>query len=117
SLHARSPSVSCWPGWAPGRRSASPSPASERVSAAPRCWRPTNYEITTRSETPPDEYDSRSQRTARRADGGGHQRVAGPAAPLPDRDRRAAPDDRRGVAARRDLQPPPLREGHPTLRG
>ena len=45
----------------------------------------------------------------------GHERVAGPDPPLADRGRRAAAPDRRGLAARRDLQPGDLREGDPRL--
>ena len=47
---------------------------------------------------------------------GRRQPLAGPAAPLAHRGRRAAADDRRGVAARRDLEPGDLREGDPRLR-
>ena len=47
---------------------------------------------------------------------GRRQRVARSDPPLADRGRRARADGRRGVAARRDLEPVDLREGDPRLR-
>ena len=55
------------------------------------------------------------QRAARRADGGRHQRLARPDPPRDDRERRARPDGRGGLAARRHLEPGDLREGDPRL--
>ena len=57
----------------------------------------------------------RGQRAARGADRRGHQRVAGPDPPRHDRERRAGPHGRGGLAARRHLQPGDLREGDPRL--
>ncbi len=63
-----------------------------------------------------DEHDRERQRAPGGADRRGNQRLAGPDPPFDDRGRRARADDRRGVAARRDLQPVDLREGDPRLR-
>ena len=58
----------------------------------------------------------RCERAACRAHRGGHERLARPDPPQPDRGRRAAAADRRGLAARRHVEPGDLREGDPRLR-
>ena len=60
---------------------------------------------------------NRSERAPRRADRGGHERVARPACARADRLRRAGADGRAGLAARRDVQPGDLREVDPRLGG
>ena len=80
--------------------------------------RPTNCDDNNADRRPRDEHHepastSGSRRSPRPARASGSTDPA----PLPDRDRRAAADDRRGLAARRDLQPRDLREGDPRLRG
>ena len=63
-----------------------------------------------------DEHDHRAESAPAGADRGGRERLARPDPPLDGGGRRARADGRRGVAARRDLEPGDLREGDPRAR-